>query len=272
MALQSIPVELLHEIADCLPPKDIFSLICSSWTLHNALIGYLYHIAGRYKLQNPKPLTAGLRDVSFWHDKEGNGTVLEWAAAHNCLPTFQRTLKERNIDLVQKDSYGVTLLHRLASEGKTAFIGPLVAALAEKSLCPSPTDLSNLTPLHFAAGCGEEEAVRLLIANGANVAARDHHGNTPLHLAAVTGKWIVFSALVDAGADINLRTRLGWRAVDMASISEHSSAVDELLRLGSKSPAWRGKRYALNEYVRLSPCPVEYCFNDLELIFQGNSA
>jgi ankyrin repeat protein len=272
MSLQSIPVELLHEIADNLLPTDIFSLIRVSRRLYDGFINRLYVLAGCYRLQNPKPLTEALRDVSFWHDKEGNGTVLEWAAVHDCLPTFNRVLNEKHVDLVQEDSYGVTLLHRLASEGKVDFMKSLIPRLVETSRCLSQTDLSGLTPLHFAAGCGKEEVVRLLITQGANANDRDHHGNTPIHLAAVTGKSAVFSTLVNAGAAINSQTRLGWRAVDMASIANHTSAVDQLLILGSEGPTWRYKQYALNEYVRLSPCPLEYYFENLELAFQGVSS
>lgn len=268
MNLHSIPTELLFEVADYLTPKDIFSLVCTSRQLYNRLIRYLYILARRYKLQNPQSLTTALHDVSFWYDKDGNGSVLEWAAVRNCLPTFNRLLEDKTIDVVQEDSYGVTLLHRLASEGKVAFMKSLIPKLIASSRCPFRTDLSNLTPLHFAAGCGKKEAVSVLIANGANANARDHHGNTPLHLAAVMGQFTVFSTLVNAGADVNSKTRLDWRAVDMASIGSYDSAVDELLILGSAAPKWRCKQYALNEYIRLSPCPPEYCFKDLESIFQ----
>ena len=36
------------------------------------------------------------------------------------------------------------------------------------------------TPLHWAAFEGQEEAVQVLIAKGANVNARDEHGLTPI--------------------------------------------------------------------------------------------
>ncbi|EMD96397.1 hypothetical protein COCC4DRAFT_121405, partial [Bipolaris maydis ATCC 48331] len=70
------------------------------------------------------------------------------------------------------------------------------------------------TPLHYAAGRNMKEAVALLIKEGADVSAKDNHGNTPLHLAAVTGSCEVISLLVQAGANLSSEARFGWIAID----------------------------------------------------------
>lgn len=124
---------------------------------------------------------------------------------------------------------------------------------------PFQVDHSRLTPLHYAAGRGKEQGVRNIIAFGGDVSARDHHGNMPLHLAAVTGSHHVFAQLVQAGADVNSESRFGWTLIDQASISHHHTAVAELKRLGSRPPTWQNRAHALNEFVRLSPCPL-YCY------------
>jgi ankyrin repeat protein len=92
-----------------------------------------------------------------------------------------------------------------------------------------------------------KQVVQVLIVCGADVLARDHHGNTPLHLAAVTGSHQVFEQRVRAGANVNAETRFGWTAADQASISHHLVAVDELERFGSRSPTWQRRRNALDK-------------------------
>jgi ankyrin repeat protein len=106
--------------------------------------------------------------------------------------------------------------------------------------------------------------VRDIIMFGGEVSAKDHHGNTPLHLAAVTGSHHVFAQLVRAGADVNSEGRFGWTPIDQASISHHINAVDELKRLGSQPPSWQHKQHALNEFVRLSPCPLHCYFYHMD--------
>ena len=44
-----------------------------------------------------------------------------------------------------------------------------------------------MTPLHWAAYCGHEKTVELLVEKGASTTARDDNGRIPLHLAAVAG-------------------------------------------------------------------------------------
>ena len=265
MSLLSIPVEILYDVADSLTASDICSLILASRQLHRHLVHYLDQLAQRYKIQNPQSLSRGLHKVSFWYDKGGNGTVLEWAVVQDQLGIFRRLLEMGCSDAVQKDSYDVTLLHRLAGQGKVKFMPPVIEKLQKDQHNPFETDVSCLTPLHYAAGCGQLQAVELLITFGADVNAKDHHGNTPLHLAAVTGFSHVFETLVAAGALVNSLTYFGWTAIDQASIAHHDTAVDELQLLGSWAPRWQEKKYALHEYIRHSPCPRESFITPLDL-------
>jgi ankyrin repeat protein len=236
--------------------------------LYNCLNNLLYKGASDHRVRRSKSLTKGLEDVSFWFDKEGNGSVLEWAAIHDQQTVFLRLLNDPKVDKVQPDTYGVTLLHRLAGQGKADLMKPLISKLRDLTIDPFVPDQARLTPLHFAAGMGRIEATALLINEGADVNANDHHGNKPLHLAAVSGSFSVFPCLIQGGAQPNAETRLGWKAIDMASVTHHTHAVAELLSFGSNPISWQRKKYGINEYVRLSPCPAEYCFNNLESAFQ----
>jgi hypothetical protein len=64
------------------------------------------------------------------------------------------------------------------------------------------------TPLHIACKNENFDAVKTLVARGANIHARNNHQDTPLHVACVynkIGSCAIF--LVDAGAKINARNK-----------------------------------------------------------------
>jgi len=63
--------------------------------------------------------------------------------------------------------------------------------------------LNITTDLHGAAGAGDLAKVQKLIADGANVNAKDHWGRTPLHAAAAGGHGEVVEVLVRCGARID---------------------------------------------------------------------
>ena len=66
-------------------------------------------------------------------------------------------------------------------------------------------DNRDCTPLHWACDGGNPETVSLLIANGADLKARDTDGDTPLHWAAVKGNASIVEILIKKGADIESR-------------------------------------------------------------------
>ena len=59
------------------------------------------------------------------------------------------------------------------------------------------------TPLHSAVQWGYEEIVKLLLANGADVDAKNHHGQSPLHYASAFRHQRITNILIDAGAHTN---------------------------------------------------------------------
>ncbi|KAM7201995.1 nacht and ankyrin domain protein [Rhypophila sp. PSN 637] len=71
------------------------------------------------------------------------------------------------------------------------------------------------TPLHKASTVswvyGEsQEVVDLLVSHGADINATDLVGDTALHKAGLVGNSATFSALITAGADITSRNKNGW--------------------------------------------------------------
>lgn len=56
--------------------------------------------------------------------------------------------------------------------------------------------------LHFYASIGDEDALRLLLNNGANIEAEDEYGKTALHVSAGSGHLEIIKLLLDRGAEI----------------------------------------------------------------------
>ncbi len=65
------------------------------------------------------------------------------------------------------------------------------------------------TPLDEAARSGHKDVAELLLANKANVNAKDENGDTPLLFAARNGHADVVELLLDNKADVNLKNKLG---------------------------------------------------------------
>lgn len=106
MSLISLPVEILDEICSHLSSTDIFDLVRVSHNLHAQLIQTLYHLARHHKKYSNTTLTTGLQNVTFWFDKGGNDSVVEWAITHGRLCTFEKLVMDPKMDLLQTDSYG----------------------------------------------------------------------------------------------------------------------------------------------------------------------
>ena len=86
------------------------------------------------------------------------------------------------------------------------------------------------TPLHRAASMGRKGVAEQLLANGADVNAKDKQGNTPLHLAASGGEKDVAEQLLANGADVNAKDKDGDTPLYRAE-GYRRKDVAELLRL-----------------------------------------
>lgn len=88
-------------------------------------------------------------------------------------------------------------------------------------------DAQGQTPLMLAAAFGSAEAVRTLIAAGADIRAAGSAGFTALHLAA--DDLAKTRMLLDAGADVNAASQLGRTPLIAAAASSQSADVVRLL-------------------------------------------
>ena len=87
------------------------------------------------------------------------------------------------------------------------------------------------TPLHKAAEQGDIEAVKKLIADGADINSQNgRDGETPLHRAITRGQTEMAKLLIDSGANVNIgRKRDGQTPLAMA-VSRGRDEIAKLLR------------------------------------------
>lgn len=80
--------------------------------------------------------------------------------------------------------------------------------------------------IHCAADYGQTEVLEFLIANGANVNAKDKHGITPLLNAIFEGHTASVKLLLSKGADKTVKAPSGESALESAEKDE----IKDLLR------------------------------------------
>ena len=105
----------------------------------------------------------------------------------------------------------------------------LVFSSAVKILIPIPLSVCGGTPLHYAANCGNRDMVELLLANKAEIDARDDFGETPLQLAAYKGQAMAAELLLASKADVNAQNNSGEAPLDLAAGEGAKEIVQMLL-------------------------------------------
>ena len=90
------------------------------------------------------------------------------------------------------------------------------------------------TPLHGAADEDRLEVVRLLLAKGADVYARDCRGSTPLIAAAEFASLPVLELLVEAGADVATGNHYGRSALHNAAKREDPAVTKFMIAHGAR--------------------------------------
>lgn len=91
--------------------------------------------------------------------------------------------------------------------------------------------LNGATPLHNAAFNNNKEMVELLLANGADVNAKDNGGQTPLFYSIYIGKKTTAELLLAHGADVNAKDVGGMTPLHWATSHGHNEVVNEVVEV-----------------------------------------
>jgi ankyrin repeat protein/N-acetylneuraminic acid mutarotase len=139
-------------------------------------------------------------------------------------------------DLINaKDSSGTekTPLSRAAGQGQLVVGQFLLANGADVDA----KDRSGETPLHDAARGGHKAMLELLLSHKADVQASGDNWQTPLHLAARNGFRSVVEVLLAHRADVNAKMRSGSTPLLMAVANGFRSVAELLLAHGADANA-----------------------------------
>ncbi|KAL2865209.1 ankyrin repeat domain-containing protein [Aspergillus lucknowensis] len=134
------------------------------------------------------------------------------AAAALTLQKPLITKLTRTISIDEDQGLGWRPLYVATLKGEQRAMQLLLARGANPNL---KTD-AGITPLLQAAEGGSPNLIHLLLSHGASVEERDPRGHTALQVAARCGQGAAVVALLEAGADAHARDTRGQTALDLA--------------------------------------------------------
>ena len=104
--------------------------------------------------------------------------------------------------------------------------------LANKADINARNDVGN-TPLHIAEISANKEMAALLISKGADVNARNTGGDTPLHIAAAVGHADMVESLLAKGANANAKNTAGETPLRWAEKTGRKDMAEVLRKRGA---------------------------------------
>ena len=156
-------------------------------------------------------------------------TALHWASYRNEVEIAELLL-HAGARAQAANRYGVRPLSLACANRHSGLVERLLRAGADANAARDDGE----TPLMTAGRAGIVESVKLLVAHGANVNAREPwRDQTALMWAAAEGHSGVIRTLVEAGADIRARSRSGFTPLLFAAREGHLDAVRTLLDSGA---------------------------------------
>jgi hypothetical protein len=121
---------------------------------------------------------------------------------------------------------------RLYAAIGTRNLAAFAAAVADGASVHARTEADSF-PITDAAGLGQIEMVRRLIAAGVDVNVAERHGMTAVMCAALQDRVDVIELLIRHGALLSCRDELDRTALDLAIQSGSTRAADALRRAGA---------------------------------------
>ncbi|XP_056666164.1 GA-binding protein subunit beta-1 isoform X6 [Monodelphis domestica] len=98
---------------------------------------------------------------------------------------------------------------------------------------PFTTDWLGTSPLHLAAQYGHYSTTEVLLRAGVSRDARTKVDRTPLHMAASEGHASIVEVLLKHGADVNAKDMLKMTALHWATEHNHQEVVELLIKYGA---------------------------------------
>ncbi|MDM0071995.1 ankyrin repeat domain-containing protein [Variovorax sp. J31P207] len=123
-----------------------------------------------------------------------------------------------------------------------ALLAAGLAAPAAAQVAPAAAEAQAYQGLHRAAWRGDLPQLKVLIAGGADLEARDAMGRTPLHVATYARQREAIGALARAGAKLDAFENDRYDAVTIAAVADDVPTLALLLSLGA-NPGQTTSRY-----------------------------
>ena len=178
--------------------------------------------------------------------RNGKNSITWWAALEVTRPLFQlvfeASLQVRDELFKEKDAFGSSITHLVASQGFDEKLALIIAR--NRGAVTERNAMTGETPLHYAARNNERRAADILIASGAFPNANDSKGNTPLHVCARELKAHLVRRGAQPGRVNNARqpaTNSAYTDISSAETSRVNATVDdEIDRIVSEGdPDWK---------------------------------
>jgi uncharacterized protein len=100
---------------------------------------------------------------------------------------------------------------------------------------PAASEIASYTGLFAAAAAGDNGRIRQLLGEGGRADVRDSRGRTPLHVAAHGGHRQAMRLLVAGGADPNALDADRYDIVTIAAVADDLPTLREALALGCRA-------------------------------------
>ena len=175
-----------------------------------------------------------IADPACYWDPGLGGPHYPWSLLAAAPAEQVRACLGSGLSVDQVDDDGATLLGKLVSNRSCcADFRNVLSVLLAEGADVNARDAAGRTPLHRALASAKTEVVSALIDAGADPTARDSRGSTPLHVAPASA----VPLLVAASADVNARNDGGETPLHVALSRGDLERVRTLLRFGADTAA-----------------------------------